>query len=106
MVDYSIDGSFDLHFSQRNNFATVTGREEFHQNVIIDIHHRLKNLTGDADSYSNLTEKINLQVSRTAKKYNKIDSIEKINVSRLFNKPGTVSVEIVYGIDDSFQETI
>jgi hypothetical protein len=106
MVDYSVDESFDIHFTKLQDFATVSGRDEFEEDVMIDIHFKLAELTGTHKNKENLEEKIKLQVSRTAKKYNAIDNIEEIYIERLFRKPDTISVEIVYETGEVFQESI
>lgn len=106
MVDYAVDGSFDLYFSDLNDFETIEGKEEFHQRVIIDIHYKLAELTGSTKGMKNIREKIQLQVSRTAAKFEQIDDIKNVIITELSNASDTVSVEIVYDAGDSFQETI
>jgi flavin-binding protein dodecin len=112
MVDYSINGQKDLHFTEYDKFVTVDGREEFQQNVVIALQAAQADLIGQT-SDDTITEKIQLAVSRVAKAMDNLDSIRQVNVSKpgdtVLGKrqpAGKITVEIVYTSGAVFQETV
>lgn len=106
MVDYSVNGTFDLHRTDQNDFAVVDGREEFEQDLIIQIHDRFSDIIGGKKNSDTIKEKVSLLANRLAKEFGVIDEVQQIRVNELPDKPETVSLEIFYVSGENFEETL
>lgn len=105
MVDYSLNGSFDVYLNGMGKLDSVSGREEFEQDVIVELHYSLLGATGGVNQ-ENLTEKINTIVRRTAVEFEVLDSINRISVTEHPDEPNTVQLFVEYTSDETFEETI
>jgi len=106
MVDYAVDDSFDIFKNEYNDIAEVDGYEEFEDDLLVAIHYSLQEHIGDRRSRKTLQEKVTLLITRTAKRFGIEDTISRIDVSEVSGSTDTLSVNIVYSTDRSFQETI
>jgi hypothetical protein len=106
MVDYSIDSSFDIYFTEDQNFAAVDGIDEFEEDLIIAIDTRFGDLIGEYKNLNTASEKIRLLVNRLADSSDIIDRIQRIVIFEPENKPETLSIEIYYISDRTFEATI
>lgn len=101
MSDLKLDGDFDIFLDDRNDISVTDGQDEFQQSVAIKLTDYLYRTSGETD-FSVLKEKIRLQVSRVARTHDMIDDIDRIVVERHFEKPSTISVEIIYNSTGNF----
>ena len=106
MVDYSVDEDFDLHFNDVQDFATVSGREEFEQDLIIFLNDELQDLLGTYKSVSTIEEKITLRAVRIAKQFDIVDSIKEINVSRPLDGTNDLEVQITYNSGEKYRRLL
>jgi len=106
MVDYSIDGSFDIHFTEWDDFVTVDGLAEFEQDVVIQLHENLEVAQSHRGSQKTAKDKIRLQVSRVAKQFGVIDAIKNISVEKIRGTAGSYAVEVTYQTGDTFRDEI
>lgn len=104
MMDLALDGNFDVFLDDRNDVATVEGRDQFEQSVSWYLTSYMYSLAGDTD-FETLKEKIRLQVSRVARRHDMLDSIEKIAVQKDPERPGIVRVELIYLSASSFSDS-
>ena len=106
MFDLALNSNFSVHLDDRNDLATVEGREAFEQSVVIRLtdfmNERLPGLS-DGDG---LKQKIELEVSRVARDHSKLDSIERIEISEKADEPGTYTVKIVYSTGEQFSTNL
>lgn len=106
MVDYSVDDTFDLHFTDDDNFAEVSGREEFEENLIIELDHRLGEIVGGYRTSDTVAEKAEMLANRVAKQFDVVNQIERINAFEPIDQPDTIALEVFYITGDSFEETL
>lgn len=104
MVDYALNGNFDVYFNEWNDLKTVDGKEEFEQDVVVTLHDEMDDIIqyGFTDT---ARQKIKLAINRTAESYGVIDSIRDVVITKSIDKPYTFEVEIVYSVGDTFTET-
>lgn len=101
MTDLALDSNFDVFLDDRKNIATVDGRDEFEQSVVVQLTEYMYNIPGSTD-IATQNEKIRLQVGRVARNNDILDSIEKIVIERVPNEPGSIRVELVYSSSAAF----
>lgn len=103
-MDYALNQQRDIHFTEWGDFATVTGRSEFEQAVVIALESEEGGLLGDTTRHSNVKEKARLATIRTAKQFEEINNIQDIDVS--LPEPGTLAVSVTYLTGETFTETL
>lgn len=106
MTEYSVDGSFDIHFGDTNSFEEISGKEEFQQYLAIDLHFRFRELIGNNRSVDNIAKKIRLATTRIAREYGEVESLAEVTVEEPTNTPNSLDVRIIYESGDVFEETI
>lgn len=106
MVDYGINGDFDIYFSDFRDFVEVDGRAEFEDDVVTRLHDEFRDVIGRRGIDDTIEQKIELAVTRVARDFDIIDSISRINIFRVDFEPDTIGVEITYNTGDTFEETI
>lgn len=106
MVDYSVDSSYDLHFTEDGDFVAVDGIEEFEEDLVIAIDFRFAPLIGDYNNTDTISEKIRLLIRRLASQYDLIDEIKRIVIFEPEDKPETLSIEIFYVSNRTFEQSI
>lgn len=106
MVDYSVDDSFDIHFTEHGDIAEVDSYEEFEENILIRIHFALQEYIGGTRQTETIRERVELLVTRTAREEGIIDSIKRISVTEAGTATDTLTVEISYDTVRNFEETI
>jgi hypothetical protein len=106
MVDYSVDGDFDLHFNDFQDFATVSGREEFEQDLIIYLNDELQDLLGTYKSVSTIEEKITLRAVRIAKQFDIVDRIKNVEVNKPLDATNDLEVVINYKSGEKYRELL
>lgn len=103
MVDYSINGDFELQFTPWDDFVTVEGLEEFEQDIVIQIHDKQRELFNQRHRKST-PNKIRLQIIRIAKEFDVIDEIIEININKIAGESASYEVEVIYNTGDTFSE--
>lgn len=106
MVDYSVDSTFDLHFTKHNDFEVVEGLQEFEENLVIELWDRFEEATGLAQNLDSTKEKIRLLINRVAAEFEVIDRIQDIRITEPLDKPETLSVEVIYMTGTRFEEIL
>jgi len=106
MVDYSINKEFDIHLTKWGDFVTVDGREEFEQDIVIQLHDKFDEVLGFRGSRDSTKHKIKLAVTRIAEEFDQIDSIKNIDVVRSRDASSTYQVEVTYDTGDTFSEEL
>lgn len=106
MQDLALNSDFSVHLDDRNDLASVSGREAFEQALVVRLtdlmHGAIRGLTnGDT-----VEERINLTVSRVAREMDFIDSIANVNVTPSPNDPNTYLVQITYTSDEIFEREV
>jgi hypothetical protein len=104
MVDYSLDGNFELERTEWNDFETVDGLEEFEQDLAVSIHFRMKELLSGAVGSSSIKGKIRSQVYRVAQLYEVIEQISSVTVTRELAGENSYRVEVTYRTEQPFSE--
>lgn len=99
MVDLALDSDFSVFLNDRNEVATVSGRSEFEQSVRVMITDFMyANVIGESNP-DKIKNKIRLQVSRVAKRHDRLDDISRIDISESLEDPNTYNVRINYQSD-------
>ena len=107
MVDYSIDSDFNLHFNEWDDFVVVDGLEEFEQDVVIQLHENLSDVLNYRGTTQTAREKIVLEVTRIAKQFGVIESVEDIDVRKVRGEQGSYEVRVIYKTSrDAFSEQL
>ena len=105
MVDYSLNNGFDVYLNGMGKLDSVSGREEFEQDVIVELHYSLLGATGGINQ-ENLKEKVNTIVRRTATEFDILDSINRISIREHPDEPNTVQLFVEYTSNETFEESI
>lgn len=99
MVDLALNSNFSVFLNDKNGIATVDGRDEFEQSVRVMITHFMyTSVIGESDP-DKIRNKIRLQVSRVAKRHERMTDISNINISESDEDPHTYIVRINYKSD-------
>jgi len=96
MQDLSLNSNFSVHLDDRNDLATVEGRDAFEQSVSVALTEFMHETLPGLKKGENIKEKITLQVSRVAREHDKLDAISRIVVTEKEKQPDTYQVEIAY----------
>jgi hypothetical protein len=106
MFDLALNSNFSVHLDDRNDLATVEGRDAFEQSVVIRLTEFMnESLPGLTDGQT-LKEKIRLEVSRVARDHDELDSIASLTISEKEDQPDTFTVQLVYESEQSFSTDI
>lgn len=103
MVDYSIDGNFDIQKNEYGGLVEVSDIEEFEQELITQVHYNLLDIVQSPTE--TLQEQITLMATRLARQKDVIDEVNAITVSKP-QTSDTVAVEIRYSTGRTFNETL
>lgn len=106
MVDYGINGDFDLKFTDEDKLEAVTGFDEFEDDLAIALEYEVTPLIGEYNDSAALKERAKLIVTRLARESDVIDGLKSINVFETPRKQTNFSLEITYHSGENFQETI
>lgn len=87
------------------DLATVEGREAFEQAVVITLYKFQEGLLGDTGTDS-IEQKLRQSITRVARRYGEIESIEQLNIERKQESPETYRVTVVYNIGSAFSEEV
>jgi hypothetical protein len=104
MVDYAYDDGFDIYTTDRGDWATVAGYDEFEQDVITALMDLMQELPGSVASDSALHSKVNLAVSRVAGDFEEIQSVESVRTN--VRADNVLEVAVKYNSGEVFTEEI
>jgi len=96
MVDLALDSNFSVFLNDRNELGTVSERAEFEQSIrvmVTDLMYR--NVIGESNP-GEIKNKIRLQISRVARRHDRLDDIFKIDISQSDDDPHVYEVSINY----------
>ena len=105
MTDLALNSDFDVFLDHRNDVETVDGKEEFEQDVSIQLTDKFYDDTGEYD-IGILEQKIKYQVNLVAQQNEFLDNVDKIDVERSLDNPNKLNVVIRYSSSDSFSTLI
>jgi hypothetical protein len=100
------DIKLDKNFHLKDDFSSVSGRDEFHQAVAIRLKERIKEIERSAGLTNDTESKLKLAASRIARKHDYIDDIYRIVIDLNREMPGTVVFSIDYEFDETYTEMI
>lgn len=96
MVDLALDSNFSVFLNDRNELGTVSERAEFEQSIrvmVTDLMYR--NVIGESNP-GEIKNKIRLQISRVARRHDRLDDISEIDISQSDDDPHVYEVTINY----------
>lgn len=96
MLDLALNSDFSVFLNDRNELATVSGIDEFEQSVRVMVTDYLINsVIGEVDE-ATIKSQIRLQVSRVARKHNRLSDISEIDISKSETEANTYNLRIVF----------
>lgn len=103
--DFEVDSQLQPKQTKSGQFGVVSGRDEFHQSVVVRLHDRYDEISTGAVLDDNTVEKLKVAATRVARVHEFIDEISQIDIT---NTPGeqTVEVSISYRSGEEFSEQI
>lgn len=106
MKDLALNRFFSVYPDPNTlDIAVVEGREAFEQAVIISLFQLQEGLLGNTANRS-IEQRLRQTVTRVARRYDEIDSIEQLNIERSQTNSEVYKVKIVYDIGESFAEEV
>jgi hypothetical protein len=96
MVDLALDSNFSVFLNDRNELGTVSERAEFEQSIrvmVTDLMYR--NVIGESNP-GEIKNKIRLQISRVARRHDRLDDISEIDISQSTDEPHKYDVKVNY----------
>jgi hypothetical protein len=108
MQDLSLNSNFSVHLDDRNDLATVSGRDAFEQSVVMMLTDFMYDSIPGLSARDTIKEKINLEVTRVAREHSLLDSIEQISISEKAGTADTLEVRVSYSSTDAadFEEDV
>lgn len=104
MVDYYLNGHFDIEDDNNGGYKLVDGKEEFGQEIVVKLNEEQDRIL--REGFSKTTEeKIELSIQRTAQTFNLVDEIRNVRINRPVEKQSTFEVEVTFVTGGTFQET-
>jgi hypothetical protein len=106
MQDLGLNSNFSVHLDDRNDLATVEGREAFEQSVVMMLTDFMYDTLPGLSRRKTIEQRIQLEVTRVAREHDLLENITRMEIRE---KPGTADtyqVEVVYEATDAanFQE--
>lgn len=103
MLDLALNSDFSVFLNDRNELETVSGIDEFEQSVRVMVTDYLLNtVIGEVDEATIKTQ-IRLQISRIARRHNRLSDIVEINISRSDTEANTYNLRIVFQSNSTFE---
>jgi len=106
MLDLALDSDFSVFLDGSNDLATVSGREQFEQSVVIMLTELMRDSAIGEFDQATIEQKLKLEASRVARKHDRISEISGISVAPHKDNPHTYVIGIDYKSDEFFEETI
>lgn len=100
MNDLALNSDFSVFLNDRNDLATVSGKDAFEQSVAIMLTDFMyQNIPGVTDRET-IEQRLRLEVNRVAREHDFIDEVSAIFISEKAGAVDTYAVEITYISDD------
>lgn len=97
-MDFALNSNYSVHLDDRNDLATVEGLAAFEQAVVVTLtdlmHDNLSEFSPET-----IEQRLHLQVTRTARQHDAIDSIATLTIAPDPDSPDTYRVEVHYLVD-------
>ncbi|WP_144797695.1 hypothetical protein [Halorubrum depositum] len=106
MLDLALDSDFSVFLDASNDLATVSGREQFEQSVVIMLTELMRNSAIGEFDQATIEQKLKLEASRVARQHDRISEISGIRVEPHDENPHAYVVGIDYKSNEVFEETI
>lgn len=106
MVDYAIDSTFDIYFTEENKFAVANDRKEFEDDLSIALDEQLSQYIGQRKSTANLKQRVKLLATRFVNESNAVESVASVRVTETPLKSTSIALEITYRTGETFEETL
>lgn len=97
--DLRLNSNFDLVIDDRNDLATVEGRDQFEQEVVIYVTEYMYGVIGTTGE-DTMRERLRLQVNRVADDHDLINRVADVKVTPSAEKANTFEVRIIYDQDE------
>lgn len=97
MLDLALNENFSVFLDDTNDLATVDGQDQFEQSVAVHLTDLLhKNVLPGMDNDGTTKNKIRLQVSRVARRHDRIEEVSSVKIDDLVGEEASYEVTIVY----------
>jgi hypothetical protein len=106
MLDLALDSDFSVFLDSSNDLATVSGRAEFEQSVVVMLTELMQSSAIGEFDQATIEQKLKLEASRVARRHDRISEISGISVSPHPENPHTYVISIDYKSDDIFEGII
>lgn len=106
MLDLALNSDFSVFLDESGDLASVSGREEFEQAVVILLTELMRDSAIGEFDETTIKQKLKLEASRVARKHDYLSNIDGIEVSPHNNDPHTYVLRINYQSNRVFEEAI
>lgn len=108
MEDLRLNSNFSVELDDRNDLATVSGREAFEQSVVMMLTDFMYQSLPGLSKRKTIEQRINLEVTRVAREHDLLDSVAQITINEKIGSPDTYQVDIIYEEEgvDNFSEDV
>lgn len=106
MFDIALDENFSVQITDENDLGVVEGRDAFEQSLAVHLTDFLDDEVGVVGSTDALEQRIRLEASRMAERYDEIEGVVNIETGLKPGSADTFEVEIVYDTGDNFTLTL
>lgn len=96
MQDLKLNSNFSVHLDDRNDLATVSGRDAFEQSVAMMLTDFMYDSIPGLSQRDTIKEQINLEVTRVAREHDLLDRISSISITEKLGEPDTLEVRVSY----------
>lgn len=105
MKDLHIDEDLDLVIDDRNDLGTVDEQAEFVQSLAVQVTAYFYERVGTRQGTETL-KRIKLQAERLAREYDRVDTIQSIDVSYSEELENTIEVSVTFLTGEDFLLTL
>jgi hypothetical protein len=105
MNDLQLNSNFSIFLNERNDLATVEGKDAFEQSVAIMLTDFMYNSIPGRTERESIKERLRLEVNRVAGEHEFVDEISSISISEKVGEAGTYTVNVTY-LSDDFEDFV
>ncbi|QIR31070.1 hypothetical protein HrrHc2_150 [Halorubrum virus Hardycor2] len=106
MLDLALNSDFSVFLDESGDLASVSGREEFEQAVVILLTELMRNSAIGEFDETTIKQKLKLEASRVARRHDYLSSVDGIEVSPHDSDPHKYVLRINYKSNHVFEEAI
>ncbi|AAO61374.1 hypothetical protein HfxHF1_510 [Halophage HF1] len=106
MLDLALNSDFSVFLDESGDLASVSGREEFEQAVVILLTELMRNSAIGEFDETTIKQKLKLEASRVARRHDYLSGIDGIEISPHDSDPNTYVLRINYESNHVFEEAI